>query len=91
VTRPVAEALKDTGTDNPELLGEVDDTPRLVYADWLSEHGQPERAELIRVQRALARTEPWYDSSYGTDTSGSRAGTSHRPSTDGTVKMAVGE
>jgi uncharacterized protein (TIGR02996 family) len=21
-----------------------DDTPRLVYADWLDEHGQPERA-----------------------------------------------
>src|ERR1043166_2382184 len=32
-----------------------DDTPRLIYADWLDEHGQPERAELIRVQCALAR------------------------------------
>lgn len=31
-----------------------DDAPRLVYADWLEEHGQPERAELIRVQIALA-------------------------------------
>jgi uncharacterized protein (TIGR02996 family) len=27
-----------------------DDTPRLVYADWLEENGQPERAELIRLQ-----------------------------------------
>jgi uncharacterized protein (TIGR02996 family) len=27
-----------------------DDTPRLVYADWLAEHGQPERAEFIRLQ-----------------------------------------
>jgi uncharacterized protein (TIGR02996 family) len=27
-----------------------DDTPRLVYADWLDEHDQPERAEFIRVQ-----------------------------------------
>jgi uncharacterized protein (TIGR02996 family) len=31
--------------DHPE-----DDLPRLVYADWLDEHGQPERAEFIRVQ-----------------------------------------
>jgi uncharacterized protein (TIGR02996 family) len=30
-----------------------DDTPRLVYADWLDENGQPERAELIRVQIEL--------------------------------------
>jgi uncharacterized protein (TIGR02996 family) len=32
-----------------------DDTPRLVYADWLDEHGDPERAEFIRVQCELAR------------------------------------
>lgn len=32
-----------------------DDTPRLVYADWLDEHGEPERAELIRVGVELAR------------------------------------
>jgi uncharacterized protein (TIGR02996 family) len=32
-----------------------DDTPRLVYADWLAEHGDPERAEFIRVQCELAR------------------------------------
>jgi uncharacterized protein (TIGR02996 family) len=32
-----------------------DDTPRLVYADWLDEHGEPERAEFIRVQVGLAR------------------------------------
>jgi uncharacterized protein (TIGR02996 family) len=31
-----------------------DDTPRLVYADWLDENGQPERAEFIRVQCRLA-------------------------------------
>jgi uncharacterized protein (TIGR02996 family) len=31
-----------------------DNTHRLVYADWLEEHDQPERAELIRVQIALA-------------------------------------
>jgi uncharacterized protein (TIGR02996 family) len=27
-----------------------DDTPRLVYADWLQENGDPERAEFIRIQ-----------------------------------------
>ena len=27
-----------------------DDTPRLVYADWLDEHDQPARAEFIRAQ-----------------------------------------
>jgi uncharacterized protein (TIGR02996 family) len=37
--------------DNPD-----DDTPRLVYADWLDENGESERAEFIRVQCRLART-----------------------------------
>jgi uncharacterized protein (TIGR02996 family) len=32
-----------------------DDTPRLVYADWLDEHGEQDRAEFIRVQVELAR------------------------------------
>jgi uncharacterized protein (TIGR02996 family) len=32
-----------------------DDTPRLIFADWLEEHGQPERAALIRVQVERAR------------------------------------
>jgi uncharacterized protein (TIGR02996 family) len=31
-----------------------DDTPRLIYADWLDERGDP-RGEFIRVQIALAR------------------------------------
>jgi uncharacterized protein (TIGR02996 family) len=38
--------------DSPE-----DDGPRLVYADWLDEQGDPElaaRAEFIRVQCGLA-------------------------------------
>src|SRR5689334_22533376 len=41
--------LKDICT-NPD-----DDAPRLIYADWLDEHGQPERAEFIRTQCELAR------------------------------------
>jgi uncharacterized protein (TIGR02996 family) len=32
-----------------------EDTPRLVYADWLDENGQPERAEFIRVQIEVAK------------------------------------
>src|SRR5689334_524468 len=31
-----------------------DDTPRLVYADWLEEHGDDARAEFIRIQCTLA-------------------------------------
>jgi len=42
-------------TDGPALLAAIlanpdEDTPRLMYADWLDENGQPERAEFIRVQ-----------------------------------------
>ena len=44
---------------NPSLLAEIgerpdDDEPRLRYADWLDEQGDP-HAELIRVQCRLAR------------------------------------
>lgn len=31
----------------------ADDTVRLVFADWLDDHGEPERAEFIRVQCEL--------------------------------------
>ena len=42
-------------SDEPALLAAIlahpdEDTPRLMYADWLDEHGQPERAEFIRIQ-----------------------------------------
>ena len=37
------------------LADPEDDTPRLVYADWLDDNGRPERAEFIRVQIELAR------------------------------------
>jgi uncharacterized protein (TIGR02996 family) len=33
------------------------DAPRLVFADWLEEHGEAERAELIRLQVERARLE----------------------------------
>jgi uncharacterized protein (TIGR02996 family) len=32
-----------------------DDAPRLVYTDWLDEHGDADRAEFIRVQCELAK------------------------------------
>jgi uncharacterized protein (TIGR02996 family) len=32
-----------------------DDVPRLVFADWCEENGQPERAEFIRVQCRIAQ------------------------------------
>jgi len=44
------EALLRAVCDNPD-----DDLPRLVFADWLEEHGEPERAEFIRVQIRLSR------------------------------------
>lgn len=47
-------------SDEPALLAAIlaqpeEDTPRLVYADWLQEQGQEERAEFIRVQIRLTR------------------------------------
>jgi uncharacterized protein (TIGR02996 family) len=44
------EALLRAVCENPD-----DDTPRLVFADWLDEHDEPERAEFIRVQIKIAR------------------------------------
>jgi uncharacterized protein (TIGR02996 family) len=46
--------------ENQALLSAIladpdDDRPRLVYADWLEQHGQFDRARLIRVQIELAR------------------------------------
>src|SRR5260370_35618753 len=35
--------------ENPD-----DDAPRMIYADWLSDHGQSDRAEFIRLQCRLA-------------------------------------
>ena len=48
-------------TDGEALFAAIlaepdDDTPRLVYADWLDEHDRPERAEFIRVQVAAAHS-----------------------------------
>jgi uncharacterized protein (TIGR02996 family) len=47
-------------TDRDALLRAIcdapdDDAPRLIYADWLDEHGDPRQAEFIRVQIELAQ------------------------------------
>jgi uncharacterized protein (TIGR02996 family) len=48
-------ARKSASSERQAILDDViahpdDDTPRLVYADWLDEHGDSARAEFIRVQ-----------------------------------------
>src|SRR5687768_9512224 len=53
---PEADAFLDAIFDHPD-----DDTPRLVYADWLQEHGQENYAQFIRLQCAAAREKPWSD------------------------------
>ncbi len=45
----------DEGFLQAVLADPDDDVVRLVYADWLEEHGNPDRAEFIRVQIELAR------------------------------------
>src|SRR5262245_16313050 len=37
------------------LAAPEEDAPRLIYADWLEDHGDPDRAAFIRVQIELAR------------------------------------
>ena len=58
------EALLRAVCENPD-----DDTPRLVFADWLQENGDEARAELIRVQVEATRGMEWeqrtYFDSYG--------------------------
>lgn len=51
-------------TDREALLAAIhadpdDDTARLVYADWLQENGQVDRAEFIRFQIEAVRAEPF--------------------------------
>jgi uncharacterized protein (TIGR02996 family) len=53
---PEADAFLDAIFDQPD-----DDTPRLVYADWLQEHGQENYAQFIRLQCAAAREKLWSD------------------------------
>jgi uncharacterized protein (TIGR02996 family) len=47
--RATKESLLKAIVNNPD-----DDFPRLVFADWLEEHGDVERAEFIRIQCRIA-------------------------------------
>jgi|SRR5579883_1194869 len=51
-------------SDRDALLAAIraqpdEDTPRLMFADWLQENGENTRAEFIRTQVELARTSSW--------------------------------
>jgi len=48
--------LYQTILDHPH-----DDAPRLIYADWLEEHGDSVRADFIRLQCRLATMDEWED------------------------------
>src|SRR5262245_929354 len=54
-----SEALLRAVCENPD-----DDLPRLVFADWLDEHGEPKRAEFIRGEIELDR-QLGYPDDYG--------------------------
>lgn len=61
VASPMVERGQSAADDlEKKLLADIfaapdDDAPRLVYADWLLEHGDAERGELIQIQCALGR------------------------------------
>lgn len=42
------------------IASPADDTARLIYADWLQDHGEEDRAEFIRVQCEYSRLHPHY-------------------------------
>jgi uncharacterized protein (TIGR02996 family) len=53
--------MLDSATENAFLQAILadpdDDAPRLIYADWLDENGDADRAEFIRLQIGLSNTE----------------------------------
>ncbi|MBA4068021.1 MAG: hypothetical protein C0501_30815 [Isosphaera sp.] len=64
LTGPTPPEGRPTVTDGEALRRAVladpdDDTPRLVYADWLDEHDQPDRAAFIRDQVEAVRADPF--------------------------------
>ncbi len=48
-------ATEEAGLREAIFSDPDDDAPRLVYADWLDDHGQPARGEFIRLQCKHAR------------------------------------
>src|SRR5262245_60193175 len=76
VAKKAASAKKSLTAWSPKLFADVvaapdDDAPRLVYADWLTERGNP-RGELIVVQCKIAAD----DSSKGSGNSSSSSSSS---------------
>jgi uncharacterized protein (TIGR02996 family) len=63
------------------LVAPADDAPRLVYADWLEERGELERAELIRHMVHFPRDRAWYRAS--------RPGSVYWPDAPGWVEYGV--
>jgi uncharacterized protein (TIGR02996 family) len=57
MTRAAGGAIMSEGAALFQAICEnpFDDGLRLVYADWLEEHGDPDRADFIRLQVELAR------------------------------------
>ena len=61
------DAIRGVNSEHGAFLDAIcrepaDDTARLVYADYLEEHGEPERAEFVRRQcRGEAATVPPVD------------------------------
>ena len=87
----MAYLLPDMPADERALVATIqvdpdDDAPRLVYADWLDEHGDPDRAELLRVrvaQAALTSTDDaWWDLSRRGDELEAAARAAVRPAAD---------
>ena len=52
------DALLRAVCENPD-----DDLPRLVFADWCDENGEPERAEFIRAHVQAGKSEVFFDHS----------------------------
>lgn len=62
--------MADFLTEQQQLYGAIvadplDDAPRLIYADWLDEQGQEERALFIRLQIEVANFEKAYPTKMG--------------------------
>ncbi|MDY3556733.1 TIGR02996 domain-containing protein [Gemmata sp. JC717] len=75
-------AFIDAILNNPN-----DDTARLVFADWLEEHGEPERAEFIRVQIEPAKAS---DAVRERNDPGARTSGAHGAAMGGGWRKAIG-
>jgi uncharacterized protein (TIGR02996 family) len=42
------------------LANPADEARRLIYADWLEDHGDPDRAEFIRVECEREKVPDFY-------------------------------